>query len=257
MIDVRIDDGVALLTLNNPPLNLVTVALTAELGASLDRLARDQSVRVLVVTGAGNRAFCAGSDIKEFETYMEPGAVVERKLRTENQVYSSLDRFPAPTIAALDGPAIGGGLELAVCCDLIVVAEGVVLSMPEVGLGVIPGSGGTARIARRIGEGRAKEMMFLGEPLDAETALAWGLVNRIAPPGRALTCALELSSRLAALPGKALRLCKEAIDLALDANLQDAIDGTLLLSDEVFTTEDARVGVRAFLAREEPKFRHR
>jgi enoyl-CoA hydratase len=251
-----VEGGIAVITLNNPPLNLVTLELTRELDRALGRLGADPDVRVLVVAGGGDRAFCAGSDIKEFPQMMEPGVVVEKKLRLENATYSKLDDFRKPTIAAITGLAYGGGLELAACCDLIVVEEQARLALPEIRLGVIPGSGGTVRVARRIGEGRAKEMMFLGEPIDARTALAWGLINRIVPPGEALGAATHLASVLARRPGRALELCKQAIDLAFDTNEDDAIEKTLALSDQAFASADCREGVRAFFAKEEARFTH-
>ncbi len=177
----QVEDGVAIVTLNNPPLNLVTLGLTRELERTLDRLATDPEARVLVLTGAGERAFCAGSDISEFPGVADD--VVGKKLAPENRAYSKVDDFPKPTIAAVAGLAYGGGLELAVCCDLIVVEEHARLALPEIKLGVFPGSGGTVRVTRRIGEGRAKELMYFGEPIDAQTALAWGLINRVVLAG--------------------------------------------------------------------------
>lgn len=250
-------DGIALVTLNNPPLNVITVALVARLTEHLDALAEDPMVQVLVLTGAGKRAFCAGADIREFAEFVGPdGHVLERKLIAENAMYTRLDRFPKPTIAALNGPALGGGLELAVCCDLLVAAENVRLSLPEVKLGVFPGAGGTFRVTRRVGEGRAKEMMLLGDPIDAATALDWGLINRVAPPGQALEVALDLAADLAQLPNRALQLCKQAIDLSFETDEADAIERTLALSETVFSTDDVREGVRAFFAKEKPTFRH-
>ncbi len=184
LIRATLADGIAVLTLDNPPLNLVTLELTRQLATALDRLAADPAARVLVVTGAGDRAFCAGSDISEFPAVMDD--VVGKKLARENETYGKLDDFPRPTIAALNGLAYGGGLELAVCCDLIVTGADVRLALPEVKLGVMPGTGGTVRVPRRIGEGRAKELMMFGEPIDAQTALQWGLVNRVVPAGQAL-----------------------------------------------------------------------
>ena len=255
LIATTVESGVAVLTLDNPPLNLVTLELTRRLHAALERLAADPSVRVLVVTGAGERAFCAGSDIQEFPTFMRPGAVVPGKLGPENAAWSRLDDFPRPTIAALNGLAYGGGLELAVCCDLLIAGADVRLALPEVKLGVIPGTGGTLRVTRRIGEGRAKELMFTGEPIDATTALAWGLVNRVVPPGGALAAARALAATLARGSGDALRLCKRAVDLAFDLPEDDAVTRTLALSDEAFSGPDCREGVRAFLAKDTPKFR--
>ncbi len=253
-IRVTVSDGVAVLTLDNPPLNLVTLDVTRALGAALHGLADDAEARVLVVTGAGARAFCAGSDIREFAGVADD--VVGKKLRAENVAFAALAAFPRPTIAALNGLAFGGGLELAVCCDLLVAGADVRLALPEVKLGVFPGSGGTFRVPRRIGEGRAKELMFTGEPISAETALAWGLVNRVVAPGRALETALELAASLANLPARALTLMKRAVDVGLELPEHDATAHTLELSAAVFRTEDCREGVRAFLARQAPRFRH-
>lgn len=255
LVHVAVSDGVAVLTLDHPPLNLVTLALTRELGAALERLAADPGARVLVVTGAGDRAFCAGSDIGEFAAVLDD--VVARKLARENETYSRLDDFPRPTIAALNGLAYGGGLELAVCCDLLVAGADVRLALPEVKLGVFPGSGGPVRVTRRIGEGRAKELVFLGEPIDAGTALAWGLVNRVVPPGTAREAAVALARVLAQeRPGRALELAKRAIDLAHDTTEDQAIGRSLALSDAAFKTDDCREGLRAFFAKEPPRFRH-
>src|SRR5207245_4654069 len=145
-------------------------------------------------SGSGSRAFCAGSDIKEFLEVAD--AVVPKKLARENAAYSRVAEFPKPTIAALNGIAFGGGLELAACCDLIVAEAGGSIALPEIKLGVFPGSGGTIRVTRRIGEGRAKEMMFFGEPVAVERALAWGLVNRVVPRGERLKAGRAMAHEL-------------------------------------------------------------
>jgi enoyl-CoA hydratase len=252
-----IEDGVALVTLNNPPLNLVTLELTRRLNALVAELATDGAVRVLVLTGAGTKAFCAGSDIKEFPRMMGHGAVVPQKLALENEAYSRVDDFPKPTIAALNGLAFGGGLELAVCCDLIVAEEGSRIALPEINLGIFPGSGGPVRVTRRIGEGRAKEMMYFGEPVAAETALAWGLINRVVPVGEARKAALAMARTLAAKSAVGLAACKQAIDMAFDMPEEDAVTASLALSESAFTSPDCREGVRAFFAKEPPRFTHR
>jgi len=174
----------------------------------------------------------------------------------ENDTYSTLASFPKPTIAALNGLAYGGGLELAVCCDFVVATPGVRLALPEIKLGVFPGSGGTVRVTRRVGEARAKQLMFLGEPVDAETALAWGLVDRVVPDGQALVAAQDLARTLGSQPGRALQLCKQAIRLGLDWGEADAVRQTLPLIEEAFHTRDCHEGVRAFFAKESPTFRH-
>jgi len=251
---IELTGGVGVLTLNNPPMNLVTLDLTRELDRALERVATDAAVRVLIVTGAGERAFCAGSDIKEFAGVADN--VVDKKLTAENAAFSRLAGFPKPTIAAINGVAFGGGLELAVCCDLLVAAADARLALPEVKLGVFPGSGGTIRVPRRIGEGRAKHMMFVGEPIDAATALAWGLVNRVVARGQALAAAREIAVALAALPARALAIMKQAVAIGLEYPEADAVRRTLALSAEVFETADCREGARAFLAKEPARFRH-
>ena len=247
-----LEAGVAVLTLNNPPLNLVTLALTRALHARLGELGADPGVRVLVVTGAGTRAFCAGSDVSEFPAVLDD--VVPKKLALENETYGRLADFPKPTIAALNGLAYGGGLELAVCCDVLVAGADVRFALPEIKLGVFPGSGGTVRVPRRVGEGRAKELMYTGEPIEAATAHAWGLVNRVVPPGEALAAAVGLARVLAQRPTRALQLMKQAVALGLATTEGDAIARTLALSDAVFRTEDCREGIRAFFAKETPRF---
>ena len=164
----RIEDGVAVVTLNNPPLNVVTLELTRRLEATLDRLAADPAARVLVLTGAGERAFCAGSDIKEFPELSASGPgdrAQDERRRTRPTSRSTTS--PKPTIAAVTGLAFGGGLDSRCAATCLVVEEHARLALPEIKLGVFPGSGGTVRVTRRVGEGRAKEMMFFGDPLDA------------------------------------------------------------------------------------------
>ena len=253
-IRVTVADGVGVLTLDNPPMNLVTLALTRQLDAALTRLGVEADLRVLVITGAGDRAFCAGSDIKEFGGVADD--VVGKKLAAENAAFDRLAAFPKPTIAAIEGVAFGGGLELAVCCDLLVAGAEARLALPEVKLGVFPGSGGTIRVPRRIGEGRAKQLMFTGEPIDADTALAWGLVNHVVPRGQALAAARALAARLAALPARALALMKEAVAVGLAHPEGEAVQRTLGLSAAVFKTADCREGARAFLAKQPARWRH-
>jgi enoyl-CoA hydratase len=252
-----IEDGVAVVTLNNPPLNLVTLALSRQLYGLVQRHADDASVRVMVLTGAGDRAFCAGSDVKEFPEMMAAGAVVPKKLKLENEAFSLVADFPKPTIGALNGLAYGGGLELAVCCDLLVAEAGNTVALPEIKLGVFPGSGGTIRVTRRIGEGRAKEMMFFGDPIPVETAFAWGLVNRVVASGEALEAARAMARVLAERPNLALQLCKRSTDMAFNMEENAAVQATLKLSDRAFASADCKEGVRAFFAKEAPRFVHR
>lgn len=251
---VSIANGVATLTLNNPPLNIVTLALSRALGNTLAMLRRDDAVRCVVLTGSGECAFCAGSDVTEFAGDVPRGWIGPNKLDVQNVVFSALDDFPKPTVAALGTMAYGGGLEIAASCDLLVAEKRTRLALPEIKLGVFPSSGGTIRVTRRIGEGRAKEIMFLGEPIDAQTALAWGLVNRVVPNGESLAAALTLAATLATRPRTALRLCKRIIDLAFDTSEEDAVRQSLIASDEAFSSPERTEGVGAFLAKRAADF---
>lgn len=256
LIQVEVADGVALVTLNNPPMNLVTLELTRQLSATLDRLATDKAVRALVLSGANPtaRAFCAGSDVKEFPDYTTPGSVLEKKLVFENQTYDKLDDFPKPTIAAVNGLAYGGGLELAVCCDIVIAADNARLALPEIKLGVFPGTGGTYRVPRRIGVGRSKIMMFTGDPVDPRTAVEWGLIERAVSPEDVLPSAMELARTIATGPSNSLQLCKRAIDESLKSDRDAAIKHMLALSDQAFCSDECEEGTRAFLNKEKPQF---
>ncbi len=250
-------NGIATLTLNNPPLNVVTLPLSRAFGEALDAARLDPQVRSVVLTGSGDKAFCAGSDVTEFAGDVPRGWIGPYKLDRQNVVFSLLDDFPKPTVAALNGLVYGGGLEIAVCCDLLVAEERTLLSLPEIKLGVFPSSGGAIRVTRRIGEGRAKEMMFIGEPINARTALAWGLVNRVVPDGESLAAATSLAATLANRPPGALRLCKRIIDLAFDTSEDDGIRQSLIASDEAFSSPERAEGVGAFLAKRPPDFTRR
>ena len=205
-------DAVALVTLDNPPLNLLSSAVKRALGAAFEQIASEDAVRAVVLTGAGGRAFSAGSDIREFPDDEERGRAMSR---LEHEVYERIDRFPRPVIAAIDAPAYGGGLELAMACDARIAAEDVRLGLPEVKLGVFPSGGGTQRLPRLIGAGRAKLMMFLGETVSAAEAERLGLVERVVPPGQALRVALELTGKIAAHPALAVRAINEGGDVGL------------------------------------------
>lgn len=254
-VRVRTSGRVATLVFDNPPLHVWNTAMTRGLAEALDTVEADPSIGVVILTGEGDRAFCAGSDIVEFAAMRAPGEAVAKKLRPQQELFARLAAFPRPTIAALNGHTLGGGLEIAVCCDLIVAEEQVRIGSPEITLGVFPSSGGTFRVARRIGPGRAKEMQLLGEPIDAAQALSWGLVNRVAPRGEAHAVALGLAHTLLNRPPRALALCGTLIDAAHDLAEEDLIELSLAASDEAFTSAESAEGVRAFLDRRPPDFR--
>lgn len=250
----RRDGHVAVIELDNPPLNVVSLGMTDSLDRHLAQAADDLSVRAVVITGRGDRAFCAGSDIGEFDDYMSPGRVVDLKLRHQNEVFDRLENLPKPTVAALNGLAYGGGLEIAMCCDLIVSAPETRVALPETRLGVFPSSGGPIRLARRIGPARAKHLIFTADPIDARTGYEYGLVNELVEDGDVLEAAVGLAHRLAAGPRIGLAAAKELINRSHTGDAQTLRETSLAFSDQAFSSAECAAGVHAFRTRTAPNF---
>jgi enoyl-CoA hydratase len=244
---------VAELALSNGPLNLVTREMLRVLGDTLAQLAGSDA-RCVIVHGGEARAFCAGSDMKEFAGLRENAS--ERKILVEDMVLRRLARLPMPTIAAIDGPALGGGLELALACDLRIVRRGVVLGLPESRIGGLAGSG-AVRLARLIGPGRAKEMLFTGRTLADDDALAWGLVNEVAQEGSALDRARALAQTIAARGPLSNRLGKKLVDDSHDLPLDAALSLSTVAQQQIFDSDDLHEGAAAFLAKRAPVFKGR
>jgi enoyl-CoA hydratase len=246
---------VAHLELVNPPLNLVTRELTEQLRDALERLRVAAEVRAVVVSGRGDRAFCAGSHIGEFEGLR--GRVAEGKLLLEKLVYRQLAELPMPTIAAIEGDALGGGLELALCCDLRVASARARLGLPEVRLAVLPGSGGTQRLPRIVGPARAKELILTGRIINSDEAERIGLVNQVVPAGEARQAADALAEEIAARGPLAVREAKRLIDAALEVDLDAGLAAELDASERIFASEDMLEGAHAFLGKRDPQYRGR
>jgi len=247
--------SVAHLELVNPPLNLVTRELTEQLRDALELLRVAAEVRAVVVSGRGDRAFCAGSHIGEFEGLR--GRVAESKLLLEKLVYRQLAELPMPTIAAIEGDALGGGLELALCCDLRVASARARLGLPEVRLAVLPGSGGTQRLPRIVGPARAKELILTGRIINSDEAERIGLVNQVVPAGEARQAADVLAAEIAARGPLAVREAKRLIDAALDLDLDAGLAAELDASERIFASEDMVEGANAFLRKRDPEYRGR
>lgn len=253
LVDCEVrDDGVAVVTLNNPPLNLTRVQSIDRMLSIFAALRTDRSVRALVLVGAGSRAFCAGSDIEEFLDVRHD--VVSAKLARENEAFTALAELPIPTIAAVNAHALGGGAELAIACDLRVMDAAATIGFPEVKLGVFAGSGGLFRLPRLIGHGRALELLYTGDRLDAATALRIGLVERIAPQGRALEDGLSLASELARGPAAALAAMSAGVRASFTQDTSRAVAQSLRESATVFEHPDVDAGVAAFRARQRAEF---
>ncbi len=248
---------VAHLELVNPPLNLVTRELLEELDAALATLeaAPAGDVRVVVVTGSGERAFSAGSHVGEFEA--QRGTAGRERHALEERVGRRLAELPMPTIAAIEGNALGGGLEIALCCDLRIASSRARLGLPEVRLAVTPGGGGTQRLPRVVGPARAKELILTGRVLDAAEAERIGLVHEVVPEGEARNRADEVAAEIADRGPLAVREAKRLIDAAWDLGPDAGIAAELDASDRVFSSEDMLEGARAFFAKRDPDYHGR
>jgi enoyl-CoA hydratase/carnithine racemase len=236
-------DAVVLVRLDRPPLNALSRELLEQLAAVARQISADPSVRAVVVAGSA-RAFAAGADIEEFQT-RDPRDVAD-VLRS---AFDAVAGIPRPVIAAVRGVALGGGLELALACDLRVAAESARLGQPEIQLGIIPGAGGTQRLPRLVGPARAKELIWSGRHLRGAEARAIGLVDRVVAPDEVEPAALQWADAFARGATAAMGLAKRVIDRGLDAPLATALDLERDAFLEVFGTADAHAGIRSFLER--------
>ena len=255
---IRLELGrVARLTIANPPLNLVTWELLADFQVALATLeaAAPGDVRAVVVTGEGERAFSAGSHVCEFEE--QRGERGRERHALESGVARRLADLPMPTIAAIEGNALGGGLELALCCDLRVASDRARLGLPEVRLAVTPGAGGTQRLPRVVGAARAKELILTGKVLTAAEAERIGLVHEVVPAGEAIARATAIGEEIALRGPLAVREAKRLIDLAIEADIDTGLAAEMDASARVFESEDMLEGARSFFEKREPEYRGR
>lgn len=242
---------VAEILLANGALNLVTRPMLRELNRILAALAKRQDLRCVILHGGEARAFCAGSDIKEFGPVKADAS--EQKILFEDMVLRNLARLPMPTIAAIDGPALGGGLEIALCCDLRILRAGVSVGLPECHLGGLAGNG-AIRLTRLAGPARAKQMLFAGAPIASEQALAWGVVNEVAEGRSALAAAREMAATIALRGPISNRLAKELVDLADDLPLDAGLSRSTVAQQSIFDSDDLQEGAAAFFAKRPPVF---
>ena len=246
---------VAILTINRPDkLNALNKQVHTEGVAALDELRKDESVRVLVITGAGEKSFIAGADISEFEGQTP---VTQRDLFHEKTFFNTIDAFPKPVIAMVNGFCLGGGNELALACDLRIASENARFAQPEINLGIMCGGGGTQRLPRLIGEGRAMEIALTGDMINAETAHKYGLVNHVYPAAELEAKTMELAEKIAEKAPIALQLSKEAVKFASRSNLDEGLRREVDLFAICFSTEDKQEGVAAFLEKRKPVFKGR
>ena len=239
--------AVGIVTINRPKsLNSLSRATVAELAQAIEELNVDETVRAIILTGAGEKAFVAGAEIGEFNTLQSAQEAVEYA-RAGQAILNRIERLPKPVIAAINGYALGGGCELAMACDIRMAADTARLGQPEINLSIIPGYGGTQRLPRLVGRGMAKLLVLGGDAITAAEAQRIGLVDIVVPAADLMAKAMELAEKLASKPPVAMRLCKQAINEGLEGTLASGLDHESALFGVIFDTEDRVEGVKAFL----------
>jgi enoyl-CoA hydratase/carnithine racemase len=250
---VDTEERFGVVTLNRPPANAISELLMRELDAALSGFEADDAVRSVIITGAGDRIFCAGADLGSAFS----GGDAESFVRFGTGVVRRIERFPKPVIAALNGHALGGGCEIAMACHFRLLKDGARMGQTESNLGIIPGYGGTQRLPRLIGRTRALEFLILGTQIPSADCLALGLVNGLCREGETLAEAKALARQLARRAPAATRLIIEAVDEGLEAPIEKALDIEVRAFLKSLRTEDAAEGIQAFFAKREPEFKGR
>lgn len=258
-LNYEVQGHVALVTLNRPDrMNTLGGSMKPDLARAFFELARaDARVRAVVLTGAGDRAFCAGADIKERADQQVRATDFFGAQKATHDLFRNIEEFEKPTIAAINGVALGGGLELALCCDLRMAADHAKLGLPEVRLGVIPAAGGTQRLPRLIGEARAKALMLTAAQIDAARALDWGLVTEVRPGAELMPAALALAQQIGEMPPLAVRFAKRAVNRGMQTDLDSGLEYERYAAAMLVDSDDRKEGMRAFVEKRKPVFQGR
>lgn len=247
-------DRIATITINRPQaLNALNKETMQEILQLLDDVAEDENIRVVVITGAGGKAFSAGADIKEMRGFnsLKARALAERG----HKLCRAIETLGKPVIAAINGYALGGGLEMAMACDFRIASDKAKMGQPEVNIGLIPGWGGTQRLPRLIGKTAAKEMIYTGKMVNAEKAEKLGLVNKVVPADQLMSAVKEFASELVDKPPKAIEIAKSLINQGVETDLETALKFEREGFGVVASTEDSKEGLAAFLEKRKPKFK--
>ncbi len=255
-LEVKKDGGIATLIINRPQvLNALNRETINELDRVLDELVEDEGTRVIIITGAGEKAFVAGADVQEFQK-MNPDEALNFSRKIQS-VFLKIERMKKPVIAAINGYALGGGLELCMACDIAYASEKARFGQPEINLGIIPGAGGTQRLSRLVGKQRAKELVFTGEIIDAAEAFRIGLINRVVPAERLMSEVKALAEKISTKGAIALEMAKLTIEegYGLDLYTAHALEAKAFAL--LFATEDQKEGISAFLEKRKPVFKGR
>lgn len=249
------DQNIATITLNRPKAyNAINLKMFEELKQAFARIETDKDVRAIIITG-NEKFFAAGADISEVGSIRSP--IDAHYFLKQADIFTLIEDFDRPVIAAVSGLALGGGCELCLACDLRIAAENAVFGQPEIRIGVIPGGGGTQRLPRLIGVTKAKELLFTGETIDAIEAHRLGLVNKVIPLPNLMTEAKALALKVAAMPGMALKMTKYAVNGGMNMDLRSALAYEARCFELLFSTEDQKEGTGAFLEKRKPLFRNR
>jgi enoyl-CoA hydratase len=251
-IIVDVQGGVATITINRPPANALSKATIEELDTAFDALGGDANVRAVVITGSGQYVFIGGADIGEFVGLDE--AAARASVKRGHELFDKIEHFPKPVIAAVNGVCVGGGNELAMACDIRIAAESAKFGQPEVNLGIIPGWGGTQRLPRLVGKGRALEMMLTGDLVKADDAARYGLANKVVPDNEVLTQARNLARKLSMSAPLAMTRIKQAVNRGLEQGNEAGLSTEAEGVRAIFASNDAKEGVAAFLSKRRPKF---
>lgn len=253
-VDVVVKEHWAVVTLNRPDaLNALSTQMAKDIIAVMNHLAEEQNVWAVVLTGAGDRSFCVGADLKERKSMTKGEMIRQRALFV--RAFESVVRFPKPIVAAVNGFAMGGGFEFALCCDMIVTTNEAFLGLPEVGLGIIPGGGGTQNLPRIIGKNKAKELIYTGRKISGETAVAWGIANRSVPRSELMDVTAELMREITKNAPLALQQAKRCVDLGTEVDLLAGLALEAESYNRCLYSEDRDEGLRAFNEKRKPMYK--
>lgn len=254
LLSVEKSNGIATVFIDNPPMNVLSNQVISELNEVFSGLKSDEEVIAIILTGKGEKAFVAGADIKEFpereSTQPDHGPTV-------HEIFNMIENIPKPTIAVLNGYTLGGGLELALTCDIRIAEEHAQIGLPEVKLSLLPGAGGTQRLPRLIGPAKAKELLFTGDSLSANEAERIGIVNSVVPQGEGLAAGIKLAGKFARHSLQSLSRLKELVNVMDEKPWSESLALEEKLFEELFATEDAKEGINAFIEKRRPEFKHR
>lgn len=250
------EDGIGIITLNRPKsLNAIDSDFLDEMERLIDEIAKDNDIGAVIITGS-EKVFAAGADIKEISGIAKP-VDAHSFVRRGQIVFNKIETLEKPVIAAVSGLALGGGCELSLACDIRIAAENAMFGQPEIKIGVIPGAGGTQRLPRLIGLGRAKELLYTGDPIDAQEAYRVGLVNKVVPVDSLMAEAKKMAGKFIKQPGFALRITKMVVNEGINMDMQSALAHEARCFELLFSTEDQKEGMNAFVEKRKPVFQNR